>query len=173
LDGSRSGAFQLEQPARQRLGLEQQRRIGGHDDLTLHAGGFEHLLRRALAHRDRSDSIERLAHDLLRGGIVQRSRADRVAHHRDALLLRKLHLAQVNARLGVVEDAAATQDQQIELLDLRGRLGARKIAHRDRALDAVSLQGVVGVAREHGDLGMQIAPQLGDDRLQDRLVAKV
>jgi hypothetical protein len=37
----------------------------------------------------------------------------------------------------------------------------------------VAQLGVVGVAREHRDLGGQVAAQLGDHRMQDRFVAEI
>ena len=136
-------------------GLIEQRRIRGDDDLAMHAGVLQHALRALLAHRDHRGLLERVAHRGLRLRIVERAGADRVDHHRDALLVREDHLAQVSARIGVVKDAAAAEDQQVELLDLRRDLGARELAHRHRALDLVAALGIVGVAREHGDFDLR------------------
>src|SRR5581483_6786505 len=99
--------------------------------------------------------------------------ADGVDHDRDALLLRDLHFAQVLACVGVVKDAAAAEDEEVEPFDLGLHLGAREPAHVERALDAVPPLRVLGVPREHGDLDVQVAAQLRDDGVQDRLVAEV
>jgi len=95
-------------------------------------------------------------------------------HDRHAVFLRHQHLAQVDARLGVVQDAAAAEEQQVQALDLRRHLRARQLAHRDGALDLVALLGVLRIAREHRDLHAgHLAPQLLDHRLEDGLVAEV
>src|SRR5690606_10733058 len=44
---------------------------------------------------------------------------------------------------------------------------------RDGALDAVAALRVLGVARENGDLDLQLPPQLRDDGLENGFVSKV
>src|SRR3954470_10357086 len=139
----------------------------------MHARGLERLLRRALAYRNRLDVLERLAHRRLDRRIVQRSGANGVQHDRDALLPGDLHFAQVYARLGVVKDTAAAKEQNVQALDLGHDLGARQVAHRHGALDAVAALRVLGISRKHRDFDAQVAAQLRNDGLQDGLVAEV
>ncbi len=167
-------ALALEHPARQRLGLEQQRRVGGHDDVAMQPRLLQHAVRAFLAHRDDLGVLQVLAHRGLRRRVRERPGADRVDEHRHALLVRDRHLAQVGARVGVVQDAAAAQDQHVEALHFRDHLGARQPAHRHGALDLVALLRVLGIAGENGDLDLRnVLPQLGDHGLQDGLIAEV
>jgi hypothetical protein len=169
-------AFQplvLQQAARQGLGLEEQRRVRRDGHLAVHPGLLERALSAPLAHGDHFHMLQAVAHRTLHRGIVEGSGADGVEHHGNAFFLGNRHLAQIYPRLGVVQDAAPAEDQQVEPLDLGRDLCARKLAHRDRALDAVAALGVLGVAREHRDLDRQVLAQLRDDRLQDRLIAEV
>jgi hypothetical protein len=164
----------LEHVARQRLVLEEQRRVGGDDHVVVHARLLEHLARALLAHRDRRHALQRLSHRRLNRRVLERPGADRVHEHRHAALLRHQQLAQVHTRFRVIEDAAAAEDQQIEPFELRQDLGARELAHGDGAFHLVPALRVLGVAREHGELRIgDVAAQLLDYRLENRLVAEV
>ena len=96
---------------RQRLGLEQQRGIGGDLDLAVHADLLQDLAGAALAHRDHRGAAQASRTMACAAGSLQRPGADRVDHHRHAVLVRQHDLAQVDLRLAVEQDAAAAQDQ--------------------------------------------------------------
>ncbi len=130
-------------------------------------------MRAPFPYRDHVDFVQALADQRLRIRILERAGADRVEHHRHAALLREHRFAQIGLRVGVVQDAAAAEDEEIEPLDFGRDLGARKGPHRNRAVDLVPAPRVVGVARENGDLGFDLGAQLRDHRLQDGLVAEI
>ncbi len=89
------------------------------------------------------------------GALVQRSGADRVDQHRHAPLLSQRDLTEVELDLGVEDDPAAPQDEQVEPLDVGQDLTARQVTHRDGALDLMPGLGIGGIAREDRDLHRQ------------------
>ena len=151
-------ALALEHVLRQRLGLEQQGGVGGDDHLAVDADVLEHLAGAALAHRHHRGALQPLLDQALHGRVAQRARADRVDHHRHAVLVGQHDLAQEDLRLAVEQDAAAAEDQEIEASHLGQHLVARQRAHRHHPLDLVALAGVVGIAREHRDLDLAGPP---------------
>jgi hypothetical protein len=126
---------------------------------------LEELAGPALAHRDRVDPAQGVAHQGAGGLVVERPRAHRVDQHRDVLLLGERDFPEVHRRGVVVEDAAPAQDEQVELGDLRQHLVARQVAHRHRPLHLVARRGVLDVAGEDGDLAGHRGPELRDDGL--------
>ena len=74
----------------------------------------------------------------------------------------------------IVEDAAAAEDEQIELLDLgRDHLLPRQRTRRDGALDLVPGSVSAGFRENTVMSAGDGRPQLAEDPLEDRLVAEV
>ena len=76
-------------------------------------------------------------------------------------------------RAAVVQDAAASEDQQIDAPELLGHLSPGERSRRNRALDAMTCQGIGRSSGEHGDLGGHACAQLAQDAFQDRFVAEI
>jgi hypothetical protein len=74
----------------------------------------------------------------------------------------QLDLPQIDRHLGVEQDAAAAQDEQIERLQRRQDVVAQELPHRHRVLHRVTAPGVGRVSREDRDLDRDRAPQLSD-----------
>ncbi len=104
----------VEHLLRERLGSEQQRGIRRHLDVPLQAHVFEHPLRHAVTDRDAIHRPEHLAYPPAILALVQRTGADGERERRDVLVLCNAHVAQVQARLVVVEDAPAAEQEQIQ-----------------------------------------------------------
>jgi hypothetical protein len=167
-------ALLVERRPGQRVGLEQERRVGGHRDAVLDADLLEQPPRRGLADGDQVHRVERLGHRLAVVRALQRPRPDRVGGGGHAGPTRDPGHVQVALDLVVVEDAAAAEQEQVELLDLGQHLLARRRARRHHVLDVVMLGRVGGVAGEHDDpRPRHRGPQLAHGHGQDRLVAGV
>ncbi len=121
----------------------------------MHARVFQDLAGAALADRDHRRAAQPVLDHPLHGGVAQRSGADRIDHHRHAVVVGEHDLAQEDLGLAVEQDAAAAQDQQVEALDLGQHLVARQLAHRHDALDLVARPRVLGVAGKNRDLHRQ------------------
>jgi len=99
-----------------------------------------------LPHRHDVGRVEHVADQLLRGGVVKRSDADRICHAWHLEPLGNLQLAQVDPCFGVVQYAAAAEYEEVEVLNLASGLLTRQLAGVDRSFDVVALHRVFGVA---------------------------
>ena len=109
---------------RQRLRLQEHRGIGGQNDVGLYPDLFQQLPGMAIPHRDEAGTIERISHSRAKPRVHERTRADPVHHDRRSHLVCQEHIAQVSIRVGVVQDASAAEDEQIETADHLLRLPA-------------------------------------------------
>jgi hypothetical protein len=118
-DEPRIGIDRLREPdlvQRERLRLQEHRGIGRDDDLPLDADLLQELPRVVVADRDRRRRLEPVAHAGAHGRLHQRAGADRVGHDRRSRLVGEEHVSEIHLRVGIVENAAAAQDQEIERL---------------------------------------------------------
>src|SRR5262249_38709040 len=157
---------------RQRLWLEQQRWIGGDPDLGAHADLLEHLPGAPLPDSDPSGPLEALPPPRPGPPGPEGAPPRPGRGHRGPGPRARRRPPQVLAGLGVVEDAASAHDEQVERANLRPYLVAREVPHGHRALDLVTREGVLRVAREDRDLHRQSAAETAHDHVQDRLVAE-
>src|SRR5690606_1116256 len=106
--------------------------------------------------------------------LIERSRADCVDRNGHARFVCERNFPQIHRDVEVVEKTAPTEDEQVELLDLRSRLLARHLAHGHCTIYSVSSERVFGIARENCDrTDARNAAQLCKDAMEDRLVAEI
>jgi hypothetical protein len=82
-------------------------------------------------------------------------------------------LAQEELGLGVEQDAAAPDQQEVEILDQWHQFVAGQVARGHCTLDAMASLGIRGIPGEHRDIRRNRIPELRDHALQDRLVTQV
>ena len=156
------------------LRLEQQRRVRRDDHILLDADLLEQPLRRHLPHRDQLHLVDDIGHRLPLDRPLERSAADRVGRRGNAAPLGDLRDLEIGARLAVIQDAAAAQQQQVEPVHLRADVRPQHVAPVDRAVDVVVALRVAHITGEDNELHTgRHAPQLREDRREDRLVADV
>src|SRR5690606_37668890 len=156
------------------LGFEQQCRIRRQVNLALNTRILQQTQRVSVADREQRNGSQVFLDELARAPLIERSRADCVDRNGHARFVCERNFPQIHRDVEVVEKTASTEDEQVELLDLRSRLLARHLAHGHCTIYSVSSERVFGIARENGDrTDARNAAQLWKDAMEDRLVAEI
>ena len=117
--------------------------------------------------------VERITHTRLKGNVQKRTSADRVDHDGCSHLVREEHLAQVHVCVGVVQDASASENEEIEAGDDLLGLLTGEFPGLENVLDLVAAPSVLGVSREDGDFEGKGTAKAGEDGVKNRLIAEV
>jgi hypothetical protein len=117
--------------------------------------------------------IQRLANGQSGAAAAQGACAYRVDENGHACLMRQEHLLQILLCLAVVQNSASAEYEGVELLDFRACFGSRQLPHGHCALDRMTLQRIPRITRENYDFHRQRAAELGDERLENCLVAEI
>jgi len=154
--------FGLERLLRERLGFEEECRIGGEMYFSGNADIFEQTKAEPITNGDngRRSGIQSITHGTASVLRRQRSGADGIEHNGKTQFLGNREVTEVAFRASIVKQTPTAEDERIQLRDFRGHLLSRQRARGDYTLDPMPSACVLGVVGEHGDVGRHCRAEL-------------